>query len=83
MHPNGNDCGLFAAACAIATGPGQAPKEPFFDVKQIRSHLNLRVNELSHGGKETMVRRFNHEGLRQLQNSLVTDEDLHSGKETW
>ena len=26
--------------------------------------------------KETMVRRFDHEGLRQLHNSFVTDEDL-------
>ena len=26
--------------------------------------------------KETMVRRFDHEGLRQLQNCFVTDEDL-------
>ena len=31
------------------------------------SKPNLRVNELSHSGKETMVRRFDHEGIRQLQ----------------
>ena len=30
--------------------------------------MNLRVNELSRSGKEAMVRRFDHEGLRQLQN---------------
>ena len=33
--------------------------------------LVLRVKELSHSGKETMVRRFDHEGLRQLQNCFV------------
>ena len=36
--------------------------------------MNLRVNELSCSGKETMVRRFDHEGLHQLQNSFVTDD---------
>ena len=39
--------------------------------------MNLRVNELSHSGKETKVRRFDHEGLHQLQNCSVTDEVLH------
>ena len=39
--------------------------------------MNLRVNnELSHNGKKTMVRHFNYEGLGQLQNRFVTDEDL-------
>ena len=33
-------------------------------------YINLRVNELSRCSKETMVRRFDHEGLRQLQNSV-------------
>ena len=37
--------------------------------------MNLRVNELSRSGKETMVRRFDDEG-HQLQNCFVTDEDL-------
>ena len=32
--------------------------------------LNLRVSDLSHSKKETMVRRFDHKGLRQLQNLL-------------
>ena len=39
--------------------------------------MNLRVNELSHSGKETKVRRFDHEGLHQLQNCCVTDEVFH------
>ena len=43
--------------------------------------MNLRVNnELSHNGKKTMVRRFKHEGLGQLQNRFVTDEDLRGRK---
>ena len=29
--------------------------------------MNLRVYELSRSGKERMVRRFDHKGLRQLQ----------------
>ena len=45
------------------------------------SKMNLRVNELSFSGQETMVRRFDHEDLLQLQKlhqfSFVTDEDLH------
>ena len=36
--------------------------------------MNLRVDELSRRGKETMVRRFDHEGLRQLQNALPLRE---------
>ena len=40
--------------------------------------MNLRVYELSRGGEEIMVRRFDHEGLRQLQKCFVTDEDLRS-----
>ena len=31
------------------------------------SGMNLRVYELSRSGKERMVRRFDHDGLRQLQ----------------
>ena len=42
---------------------------------QLTQNVNLKVNELSHSGKETMVRCFDHEGLRQLQN-IITDEDL-------
>ena len=49
--------------------------------------MNLRVNELSRSGKETMVRHFDHKGLRQLQKRFdheglhqlqvcVTDENL-------
>ena len=33
----------------------------------LRCGMNLRVDELSCSGKETMVRRFDHEGLRWLQ----------------
>ena len=42
----------------------------------LRCGMNLGVNELSRSGKETKVRPFDHEGLRQLQNIFVTDEDL-------
>ena len=38
--------------------------------------MNLRVYELSRSGKERMVRRFDHEGLRQLQKLL--DMSYHS-----
>ena len=34
--------------------------------------MSLRVNELSRSGKETMVIRFDHKGLRQLQNCAVS-----------
>ena len=32
--------------------------------------MNLTDNELSRSGKETMVRRLEHEGLRQLQTKV-------------
>ena len=36
--------------------------------------MNLRVDELSRRDKETMVRCFDHEGLRQLLNALPLRE---------
>ena len=36
----------------------------------LRSGMNLKVYELSRRGKERMVRRFDHEGLRQLQKTM-------------
>ena len=45
---------------------------------QLTQDVNLKVNEFSHSGKETMVRHFDHEGLRQLQN-IITDKDLRGG----
>ena len=37
----------------------------------LRGGMNLRVYELSRSGKERMVRRFDHKGLRQLQKLLA------------
>ena len=40
----------------------------------VTMNLNLRVYGLSRSGKERMVRRFDHEGLRQLQKLLLYSE---------
>ena len=42
--------------------------------------MNLRVNELSRSSMKMMARCFKHEGLGQLQNRFVTDEDLRGRK---
>ena len=49
MQPNGNDCGLFAIAFAMAICSGQAPEDLFFDVGKMRSHLSscLKVKKMT------------------------------------
>ena len=39
VQPNGNDCGVFAVAFALAICRGEAPEELFFDVQRMRGHL--------------------------------------------
>ena len=45
MQTNGNDCGLFAVAFAMAICLGQALEDLHFNVKLMRSHLSSYLVE--------------------------------------